>query len=425
MTTEAKVGFFTVVAVCMLTVIVVHLGNFHFGGEKTYRLEVMFEQVQGLKTGAGVRYAGVDVGTVKMVVPDGNGARVMLEVQADVNIPVRSVFSVSSDGLMGEKFISIAPPENADGTFLAPGTVVMGTTARDMEYVMAKAGMTLDELQKLMQSVNALLGNTTVQQSLIQSAANLRDFTGNLNQLSAVLQRMAVNNEQDLRMMVRNLSAMSQSMAGAADGVEQMVHDFSGDGKTAADLRIAVANLTATSQRVEHMAANLEPVIADPQTAEELRSILKNTSSITRRADHMLGGIGEMKTEAGADLLYSGKDRDWKVNADVRLYQSPGQFLLLGVDDIGEANQKNLQLGRRNGSLTSRIGMVDSAVGIGIDTEPSRDWKFSLDASDPNDVNVKLRAQYRMNEDTYLIGEADKVNKKDERTTYFGLRRTF
>ena len=139
MTTEAKVGFFTVVAVCMLTVIVVHLGNFHFGGEKTYRLEVMFEQVQGLKTGAGVRYAGVDVGTVKMVVPDGNGARVMLEVQADVNIPVRSVFSVSSDGLMGEKFISIAPPENADGTFLAPGTVVMGTTARDMEYVMAKA----------------------------------------------------------------------------------------------------------------------------------------------------------------------------------------------------------------------------------------------------------------------------------------------
>ena len=425
MTTEAKVGFFTVVAVCMLAVIVVHLGDFHFGGEKNYRLEVMFEQVQGLKTGAGVRYAGVDVGTVKGVVPEGNGARVMLEVQEKVNIPTRSVFTVSSDGLMGEKFISIAPPENTDGTFLQPGTVVIGTAARDMEYVLAKAGMTLEELQKLMQSVNALLGNTTVQQSLVQSAENLREFTGNLNQLSSVLQRMAVNNEQDLRQMVKNLSAMSQSMAEAADGVDRMIRDFSGDGRTAADLRLAVANLSATSQRVDHMAANLEPVIADPQTAEELRSILKSTSSITTRADKMMGKISEIKSEAGADLLYSGKDNNWKVNADVRVYPEAGQFLLLGIDDIGEANKKNLQVGKVNGDLTSRIGMVDSAVGLGLDAAPSKDWKFSLDASDPNDVSVKLRAQYRMDEDTYLIGEADKVNKKDERTTYFGLRRTF
>jgi len=425
MTSEAKVGAFTIAALALLAFIAIHLTGFQLDGDKGYAIDVMFDQAQGLRAGSGVRYAGVDVGTVQAVNADGRGARISLKINEGTKIPQHSVFSISSDGLMGEKFISISPGKENDGTFIEPGVLVFGSAGHDVGQMMAKATQTLEETQKLVQSLNDILGNPAVKTSLVQSALNLKDLTGNLNELTLLLQRMAVNNEQDLRSLVQNLNVMSGSLVSAADGVDQLIHDFSGNGQTAANLRLAVTNLTSTSQRIEHMAANLEPVVADPQTAADLRVILQNTKNVTARADSMLEKVSSIQTEAGVDVLYSGSKQDWQTNADFRIYASPQKFLLLGVDDIGDGNKTNVQLGTVQGDFIGRAGIVDNKVGLGLDLQPAETWKVSFDAYDPDDVRLKLRAQYRIAPDTYLIGQTNNINKKDERAAYFGVRRTF
>lgn len=425
MTTEAKVGAFTLVGLGLLAYMIIHLSGFSFSGNKGYTINVLFSQANGLRPGAVVRYAGVEVGSVQNVMAEEQGAKVVLKIDPEIKITKKAQFVISSDGLMGEKFIDIMPSADAPEEFLEPGAIVSGTSGRGVDYMMNKAGMTLEEMQKLVKSLNEIFGSDAVRQSLVQSAINVKELTANMNQLALTLQHMALDNQQDVRTLVHNLSVMSASLVRAADSVETMVSDFSGDGQTAANLRVAVANLTSTSQRIENMAANLEPVISDPQTAADIRQILHNTKNVTARADNMMNRVGSIRTEGSAEFLYSGKADHYMTNADFRIYSNPNEFLLLGLDDIGNENQSNIQVGSDNDKVTYRAGVVDSKVGLGMDLRSSGKTQFSLDAYDPNDFRLKLRGQYEIAPNTYIVGQTNSLNKSDERATYVGIRRTF
>jgi len=425
MSTEAKVGAFTLISLALLAFIVIHLSGFSFGGEKGYYIQVLFKQVNGLKPAAFVRYAGVEVGSVKNVDADGLGAKVKLRINPGINIPDEALITISSDGLMGEKFINILPNDKESDTYLLDGAIVQGVDERGMEYLMANAGTTLDELQKLIKSLNDVLGDEQVKNSMVESASNIKNLTDHFNKMSIVMERMAVNNEQDLHAMVINLSMMSQSAKSAAAGMDKMIQDFSQDGQTAEQMRQAIVNLSSTSRRIENMAANLEPVVADPQTAKDLKDILTSAKNVTAHANTMMSQVSNIKAEPGIDFLYSGGKDQWLTNFDLKVSANPNQFLLLGVDDIGGANQTNLQIGSGNDILAGRVGIIDSKVGIGFDSYINDKWKFSVDAYDPNDIRLKFRGQYEFMPDTYLVGQTNNVNKSAERVTYFGIRHTF
>jgi len=218
---------------------------------------------------------------------------------------------------------------------------------------------------------------------------------------------------------------MSQSAKSAADGMDKMIRDFSQDGQTAEQMRQAIVNLSSTSRRIENMAANLEPVVADPQTAQDLKDILTNAKMVTAHANSMMNQVSNIKAEPGIDFLYNGGKDQWLTNFDLKVSANPNQFLLLGVDDIGGANQTNLQIGSGTDMFAGRVGIIDSKVGLGLDSYINDKLKFSLDAYDPNDIRLKFRAQYEFMPDTYLVGQTNNVNKSAERVTYFGIRHTF
>ena len=426
MSNEAKVGIFTVIGLVLLTAIVLYLSGFNPTEEDDYSFDITFNQVTGLKPGAGVSYAGIAVGRVQAIEAYKDKAKVTVEIRGGTQIAKDSLFTINSDGLMGEKFISIMPPQHPSGVYLAGGESVQGVDEKGLDYLLAQAGTTLVDVQELIKSMNTILGNKNVQNSLIQTAVNLNELTGNMNELMRVMSNLAVNNQQDIDKMIKNLSAMTASMASAADEIDSMLNDFSGDGQTAENMKTAIANLAATSQSIQKMAANMEPVIADPATAQKLQNIIDNASNISTRADTMMNKVSNIKVKTGVDALYSGGESDWAVNADVRVYSNPNSFLLIGADDIGgDDSGTNLQVGTGNGTVTGRGGLIDDKVGVGIDFKTSDKTQFSVDAYDPDDLRVKLRGQYELADDTYLIGQIKDVNDSDDRAAYLGLRQEF
>ena len=416
MSNEAKVGIFTVIGLVLLTAIVLYLSGFNPAKEDDYSFDITFNQVTGLKPGAGVSYAGIAVGRVQAIEAYKDKAKVTVEIRGGTQIAKDSLFTINSDGLMGEKFISIMPPQHPSGVYLAGGESVQGVDEKGLDYLLAQAGTTLVDVQELIKSMNTILGNKNVQNSLVQTAVNLNELTGNMNELMRVMSNLAVNNQQDIDKMIRNLSAMTASMASAADEIDSMLNDFSGDGQTAENMKTAIANLAATSQSIQKMAANMEPVIADPATAQKLQNIIDNASNISTRADTMMNKVSNIKVKTGVDALYSGGESDWAVNADVRVYSNPNSFLLIGADDIGgDDSGTNLQVGTGNGTVTGRGGLIDDKVGVGIDFKTSDKTQFSVDAYDPDDLRVKLRGQYELEDDTYMIVQIKDVNDSDDR----------
>ena len=423
MTTEAKVGSFTLAALLSLAYIVVHLSGFSLG-EKSYPVQAVFSQADGLRNGSVVRYAGVQAGKIVSTKPTKEGVIVHMMIDNEVKVPEGSIFAVSADGLLGEKFINIYPNSEAKA-YLKAGDTVVGKPEKGMEHLMVQADLVMRDMHELLTSMNHVFGDANVQDAFIRSAINIKELTENLNQMSAVMARMAVNNEADIRRMVNNLTVMSQNMMNAAARVDSMLAAVDNDGKTALDLREAIANLNMTSKRVERMAVALEGVVTDPETAENIKVTLQNARNVSEKADKMMTQVSAIKTEFGAEMLYSGSEKRYLSNADFKISTSPNQFVLLGVSDIGEENKTNLQIGSGSDKFTGRFGLIDSKPGVGIDSKLNDAFKVSVDAYDPNDLRVKLKAQYEFAPDTFLISQTNNLNKSEERETFVGLRKNF
>ena len=103
-----------------------------------------------------------------------------------------------------------------------------------------------------------------------------------------------------------------------------------------------------------------------------------------------------------------------------------GNFLRAGLDDIGDGNRGNFEVGRRSERYAVRGGIINGDVGVGLDAYAGKRFVFSVDAMDPNDPSLRLGAQYELNDaDTWLMGQWNDVNDSDKRAAYVGLRQSF
>ena len=89
---EVKVGALTLGGIGLLAGIITFLGAFSFSGSG-YKLQISYPQVGGLMPGHVVRYAGVQVGTVKEVNVNGDSVDVVADINKDIKIPKGAVFS--------------------------------------------------------------------------------------------------------------------------------------------------------------------------------------------------------------------------------------------------------------------------------------------------------------------------------------------
>ncbi len=423
LSTEAKVGAVALIGLLLLGYMVVYLGGISFG-EKGYPLQVVFSEVSGLKEGNIVRYAGVDVGRVDAVRTGDKGVEVRLLINPGIKIPQGSRFSIGTDGLLGEKFINITPPRDNQG-HLPPGATVAGEDPRGFDQFVNSADKVLADVQKLVNNLNEVLGDEKFKTAVRATAFNARDLTERLNEFSASMARMAANNEQDVNAMVGNLRAMSDSLRDMAGRVDKMVATVDDNGRTASDLKETIQNLKNTSVRVEKIAASVQDIVTDPETAQNIKETLRNTRSVSEKANKMLTKMDSIKADTSFEVLYNGHTGKYRSNADIRISTSPRDFAVVGVSGIGEDQKTNFQFGKGDDRFAARAGVIESKAGIGADTKLGDKLSLSLDVYDPNDVRVKLRTQYEIAPNTFIVGQTDSLNRKPNENTYVGVRHSF
>jgi phospholipid/cholesterol/gamma-HCH transport system substrate-binding protein len=111
---EFKVGIFVFAGLVILVIFILSIGGFKTWSSG-YHINLSFNFVNGVKVGAPVRFAGVDVGEVKEVrlefVPQENRSNVNLNIwiRNIIKIPVDSTVWVNTLGLLGEKYVEIMP----------------------------------------------------------------------------------------------------------------------------------------------------------------------------------------------------------------------------------------------------------------------------------------------------------------------------
>jgi len=113
---EMKVGMFVFISLIILAMFVLMIGNIKTWSSG-YLIRLQFNFVNGVKVGAPVRFAGVDVGEVKRVVVysalmERPKVEITAWLQRNIRVPVDSTVWVNTLGLLGEKYIEIMPGKN-------------------------------------------------------------------------------------------------------------------------------------------------------------------------------------------------------------------------------------------------------------------------------------------------------------------------
>lgn len=116
---ELAVGIFMILGILSLGYLSIKLGKMEIFGRNLYDIEAVFASSGGLRTGASVTIAGVEVGRVKSVSLDDYQARIVMGLSNDVQIQEDAIASIKTKGLIGEKYVEISP--GGSDTLIPPG----------------------------------------------------------------------------------------------------------------------------------------------------------------------------------------------------------------------------------------------------------------------------------------------------------------
>ena len=291
-TDHLRLGLFVLAGTLVLVAGLYLLGANRSLFRKTITVSAQFGQVSGLRPGNNVRYAGINVGTVRDIrIVSDTAVLVTMDIRQQDAGHIRSnaIASLGNDGLMGSKLVNLGPGDG-QGTPIADGTHLRSSVPLDTDLMMrtldrtnANMAAITDDLRQLSVRLNApgglaqLLGDTALAGQvrlalgdLGHSAAQLRSATTNVDGMLAGVSAgkgvigMLVGDpaaEQQVRDWLATMQHLADSLAQAAAQVDRfaqnlnmpggLAHTLSRDTAVAGDVRRTLQQLERSSILLE------------------------------------------------------------------------------------------------------------------------------------------------------------------------------
>lgn len=266
---ELKIGIVSVFAIIMATIMIFLLsgeGGFFW---QRYSIKTVFTSIPGLKPGAPVRVAGVEVGSVSSTPFLGDRVEVIMEVSRDqaARITTGSVASLGSVSLLGEAAVDITP--STAGTPIPEwGYVRSGPTAGSLTEVATQASAGLEQVTALVEDIRG--GRGTMGQ-LFTNDSLYRE----LNQLVTAYEDVA-------RKVTSGRGTLGRLM---------------NDPAAARSLEGSLQNLEAMTARLRAGEGSLGRLLNDDALGKSLTSTTSNLEVITARMSRGEGTAGKLMTD--------------------------------------------------------------------------------------------------------------------------------
>jgi phospholipid/cholesterol/gamma-HCH transport system substrate-binding protein len=108
---ETAVGLFVLVGLVAIAYMSIKLGNVQMFSDKFYLVKADFTDISGLKVNAPIQMFGVKIGFVESISlnQEKGMASVNMFIDKNVKLTDDAIVSVKTNGLIGDKYLKIAP----------------------------------------------------------------------------------------------------------------------------------------------------------------------------------------------------------------------------------------------------------------------------------------------------------------------------
>jgi len=214
-----KLGMFVSIGLVVFILAIYMIGKQQNLFGSTFILQSKFKTVSGLTVGNNVRFSGINVGTVDVIeIANDSSVIVKVKINEDVQkfIKTDATASIGSDGLMGDKVLTISPgtesnqPVKDNAMIASTAPVEMEELMKSVQTTIDNAGLITSELAQFTHKMNdengalsklltdeqfgSSLKNTVV--NLEKSTTEFATFTKNMNNKDNVLNKLT--NDENL-----------------------------------------------------------------------------------------------------------------------------------------------------------------------------------------------------------------------------------
>lgn len=294
---EAKVGVFFLIALVLIGIIAMFLGDF-WVKTSSYNITVYFEDVEGLPEGAEVRLAGVRIGKVVGVTLEphkdfsGQPAAVKLAIFKNVILYESDQFAIEQGAILGDKCVRVERPTKPPRHRLSHGGAVSGGKASGLVALAEETRELVKEAREALAVTKEVVASDYNRQALRTILSNVMSATGRADQVAAealilarALKQTAQTAGPDVTRMAANLSQASESVKSTAQLVRMML----ASSPVPRDLAMASGNVRRASDDLSNISANLAQVLATPETRDKLQEALDNLQLSSSRLARITG----------------------------------------------------------------------------------------------------------------------------------------
>lgn len=298
---KITVGIFIAIGLLIFILSIFTLGSQKKTFVKTFTLNVIFNDIQGLKKGNNVWFSGVKIGTIKKIEFFGNSqVRIYMSIEEDVHkyIHKDAGASISADGLIGNKIVVITGG-NPKLPFVEDG-----------DRLKVDASTSTDEMMKTLQVNNK----------------NLEEITGNFKLLSRNLVEgkgaagALLSDEQiatDFKSMVANLNKTAMAAGQTARDLSTFANTLNTKNglmdKVLTDTSVfekfkkSALSLQQSAQSAEKLAANLNAASAKLNDTDNVAGLLLNDANTASQIKAIVSNLqlGSKKLDENLEALQS------------------------------------------------------------------------------------------------------------------------
>lgn len=313
---QFRVGLFVLSSLAVGTVLIIHFGDLQQYWEKTYALAIHFDQAPGLTAGTPVRMNGLPIGAVREVVLDeqAGGVLAVVEIRENRRVRVDSQPALVRS-LLGDCSIEFTPGtspefvppnrklygrapldpmeivdrlesrvsetltaftstsralEDASGEWRAVGANVnalMQTKQGDMDAVIERAALSLDQFTRTMQTANTTLASANEIIADPQLQENLRATVAALPQMVNETRETIAAARLSMQKISQNLDNLNEATDPLAKYSRSMVVKLDG---SLGQLEQLITELNTFSKMLNEEDGTLKRFAADPELYENL-----------------------------------------------------------------------------------------------------------------------------------------------------------
>ena len=287
------VGLFIFIGLLFLLGGILMVGNLHETFKRKMQLVTVFDEVNGLQTGANVWLSGVKVGKVKTIrINPSRNVLVVLDVEENAQqfILKNAKTKIGTDGLIGNKVVIIY-----DGTANSP-SVQDGDTLRagntfSTENIMLKLEKNNENLLAITTDFKAISHKLTTKEGTVGKLLNDDAMYDNINSIAVSLNKASLKSEKLIASLNEYASKLNKKGTLGNDLVTDTIV-FNSIKKSVSELQKMTKNANEFMANLKEASANPNSTIGvllhDEQSGASLKRTIENLESSSLKLDEDL-----------------------------------------------------------------------------------------------------------------------------------------